>query len=255
MQKVACMKLKVLFIIITACCLFHTPRVFAFTSQDNNYILHMWVETDDNQQKLPYNQPGSFVIQKPPVIVKPLPSPVPAPPQTSVQIGYSDTQQPQSEFKFSLADDSINFGPLSPTDFITRASGITVSGDPSYWYSILAYENHELESAQRQMIPNTTCDDGTCTDTKASPWTDTLTFGFGYQCENLEGADCEKSFRDSDMYKKFSVGAISQNGRTIMTGNTASEKKAKIYYKINVPGTQPQGEYQNMITYLAVPGY
>ncbi|HSW97642.1 MAG TPA: hypothetical protein VLF89_07500 [Candidatus Saccharimonadales bacterium] len=253
-------KIIIIILCIAYCVLFTTTFSYADTSEGDNYIFHMRINSDPAQQGLPYNQPGKYIINRnksvtpttqsrPPAITPQLP-----PPPTSIQIGYTDNQ-PHSDFRFLLSDNIVDFGPLSPTDFITRESSLSVLGDPSYLYTILAFENHPLQNAKNQIIPNTTCDDGNCTDTQAADWTDTLTFGFGYHCQNIEGRDCEKNFKNNDSYKKFSLNDNNQNGKTIMSGDIREEKKSKILYKINVPGTQQQGNYQNVITYIAVPMY
>lgn len=237
-----------------------STTVYADTSQGDNYIFHMQINTDPDQQNLPYNQPGKYIIKRPNTPIPTIPPKPPVvirkvtPPPTSIEIGYTNNQ-PHSDLRLLLSDSVIDFGPLSPTDFITRDSAITILGDPSYMYSVLAYQNHPLQNEKNQIIPNTRCDDGNCTDNVATDWTDTLTFGFGYHCTNNKGTDCEKSFGDKDSYKTFSMNDTNQNGSTVMSGQISSTKKNNILYKINVPGTQQQGLYQNSITYLAVPLY
>ncbi|HSW89167.1 MAG TPA: hypothetical protein VLG12_08440 [Candidatus Saccharimonadales bacterium] len=253
-------KIIVIILLTTYYLLRTTHDAHADTSQGDDYIFHMQINTDPDQQNLPYNQPGKYVIKRNQTItptgkyVKPIAIPKVTPPPTTIQIGYTDNQ-PHSDFRFLLSDNIVDFGPLSPTDFITRESSIIVTGDPSYLYSVIAYENHSLQNTKNQSIPNTTCDDGNCTATIATDWTDTLTFGFGYHCESTEGEDCDKSFKDKDAYRKFSLNDGDQNGQSIMSGQITKEKKAKVLYKINVPGTQQQGSYQNAISYIAVPMY
>ena len=155
----------------------------------------MDVDMGNDENNMPYNQkPKSFYTNNPTPYTKPLPTVTPTymiskPPQTTIEIGYG-INQPRQDFRFSLSDDLINFGPLSPTDFITRTSSIAVEGDPSYQYTITVFENHELQNKKNTIIPNTRCDDGTCSPTTASNWENTLTFGFGYHCENRSGNDC-----------------------------------------------------------------
>jgi hypothetical protein len=254
---------KIFFVVIFCLLLLPSESAYAFTSQGDNYIFHMQVNTDPDENNAPYNQTGKFKIiknQSPtptPINIQqnPTATPIPSKPiTTSVQIGYT-ANQPQSDFRFSISDNVINFGAISPTDFITRKLQIIINGDASYFYTVTGYENHQLTSEKNQIIPNTTCDDGNCTDELAGIWNDTLTFGFGYHCATIEGNDCYGNFQDSDSYKKFAVGGDNENGETILAGNTAQEKKVNIVYKINVPGSQAPGNYQNTITYLALPMY
>lgn len=234
-------------------------KAYADTSQGDNYIFRMEINSDPDQANLPYNQPGKYVIKRNITVTPTMPEstkvvPKLTPPPTNIKIGYTDTQ-PHSDFRFALSDNVVDFGPLSPTDFITRESLLTITGDPSYIYNVIAYQNHPLQNEKSQIIPNTRCDDGNCTDKVATDWTDPLTFGFGYHCMNINGIDCEPSFGNKDSYKTFSIQDTNLNGEVIMTGQTTKSKQSKIIYKINVPGTQPQGIYQNKITYIAVPAY
>lgn len=249
----------VLTIILDAISSMIIAKAHASTAQGNNYIFDMNIGTDADQKILPYNKPGSFVMKKKvsPTLAPsftPTPTTIIIPPKTSIKIGYNNTQ-PESDFRFSISDNVVNFGLLSPTNFIIRKLGITVVGDPSYYYTIIGYENNQLQSEKKQIIPNTTCDDGNCTDEIAGIWTDTLTFGFGYHCENKQGKDCDSNFNNKDMYKKISLGGNNGNGEAILTGNTFQEKQATIVYKINIPGSQIPGNYKNTITYLALPMY
>src|SRR5258708_7432236 len=210
------------FILSTSFLLLTSVSSYGDTAQGDNYIFHMQVNTDPDQQSLPYNQPGKYIIKrnnspspidtskKIPLVVQRV-----TPPPTSIEIGYTDNQ-PHSDLRLSMSDTIVDFGPLSPTDFITRELSLSVLGDPSYLYSIIAYENHPLQNAKNQIIPNTRCDDNTCTDQIAADWTDTLTFGFGYHCINIEGTNCEKNFTSKDSYKSFSLADTNQNGVTIM---------------------------------------
>lgn len=251
MYKVSSITLLPL-IVLTYFLLCNTVKANAFSSQDNEYIFHIDVNTDnDNQQNLPYNQPGQRIRKK--ISQTPTPTPAPEPMKTSIQIGYTDKQS-SSDFRFTLSDALVNFGPLSPTNFITRKNVISILGDQSYRYSVIAFEDHQLNNGKNQFIPNTGCDTA-CTEKKANTWTNTLTFGFGYRCENSHGSDCLADFADKDTYKEFADASISQAPQTVLEGILTEPKQANILYKVNVPGTQAPGVYQNTITYLALPMY
>lgn len=160
-------------------------------------------------------------------------------------------------FRFTISNIFIDFGTLSPTTPVLRTNILTVSNGSAYGYQVTAFENHQLMIlAYGQIIPNTTCDAGTCTTTTAAAWTSTLTYGFGYRCDNLSGTDCATGFTTSTFYKQFADNAAGQSPVAVMAGtNVGRNKQSQITYKVNISGTQTAGLYQNVITYVATPTY
>ena len=252
----------ILILLMTFYLLLATPIAEAFTSEGEDYILHMHINTDPDENAMQYNQVNpsparintstqtKAIIMQPTLPIKKVLGIQQT--KTTIEEGYLGNNR-KEEFMFSLLDDIINYGPLSPTNFITRASTIVLSGAASYNYTVLSYENNSLQNQNNQSIPNTGCDDGNCTAISASEWSDPLTFGFGYHCGNTHGQDC-LSFSEVNDYKKFSQGTLYQ-AEPVLEGNLYQEKQAKIFYNINVPGTQASGIYQNTISYIAVPMY
>jgi len=217
--------------------------LYAQTTENTDYILHLRVSNVDDLYKA-YQNP------------KPIPSsspPVNANPPAHITVGYNT--QPTSDFSLALSDNLINFGLLSPTDFIIRENIITVTGDKSYSYSVLASEDHPLTSVKNKtIIPNTTCDNNDCTDSISGIWTNTLAYGFGYRCNNLSGNDCEDGFSQEDFYKEF-ADINTQSPQVIMARKTKKIKKARITYKLNIPGNQPEGPYINKLTIIALSNF
>lgn len=159
-------------------------------------------------------------------------------------------------FSFSLSNTLIDFGLLSPTNPVLRSHFLTVRNGSAYGYQVTAYEDHELKS-DMDTIPNTTCDTGTCSPTVASAWTNTLTYGFGYRCDNVTGNACAPGFAgDTSVFKTFSNAAQNDNPQPVMLGTTATRlAKSTITYKVNVSATQPGGDYGNNIVYVATPTF
>lgn len=160
-------------------------------------------------------------------------------------------------FRFSISSLLIDFGILSPTTPVTRTNTLTVSNGSAYGYAVTAFENHQLlVPSSGQIIPNTTCDAGICTTTTAAAWTSTLTYGFGYRCDNVSGTDCSTDFATSTFYKQFADDSAGQSPVAVMSGtNVGSNKQGQITYKVNISGTQAAGLYTNVITYIATPTY
>lgn len=163
---------------------------------------------------------------------------------------------PMPSFTFSLSDSLIDFGILSATNPVTRTTTLSVTNPPPSGYRVLAYENHPLLTNTNIAIPDTSCDNGACTEIQGSIWESELTYGFGYRCDSVKELDCAEGFTDPDSYKQFPDGAKKESPVSIMRGNKRySSPQSNITYKVNVSGTQRPGTYTNTITYIAVPGF
>ncbi|MFH1536223.1 MAG: hypothetical protein ABIC96_04120 [Patescibacteria group bacterium] len=160
-------------------------------------------------------------------------------------------------FTFSIDQTTIDFGTISATDPVTRTNKLSVSSGATNGYSITAVENQPLtDSSSHEIIPDTTCDNGSCSESLSAPWANTLTYGFGYRCDNEEASDCATGFSDSTFYKQFSDSLKKETPQIIMSSVKSSlSAKAKITYKVNVSGMQAAGVYGNVITYIATPTF
>lgn len=158
-------------------------------------------------------------------------------------------------FSFSISSVFIDFGPLTPGAPVTRTNNLLISNGSAYGYSVLARENHPLRVLSTGVsIPDTTCDSGTCTEQTATAWVNLTTFGFGYRCDNVSGTDCNTDFSNSTFYKQFASSESAELAQPVMSGaNVGRNLESQITYKVNVSTTQPAGEYQNYITFIAVP--
>jgi len=157
-------------------------------------------------------------------------------------------------FSFSISQTKIDFGILSPTNLTTRTSILTVNNNSANGFIVSAQENHQLAS-QGSLIPNTTCDNGLCTDTVSDIWKNSLAFGFGYSCQVIRKANCGNGLGSLDHFKQFTNASISPNAQTIMSGSMGTNQQVNITYQINVPGSQSPGVYTNTIQYIAIPTF
>ncbi|MBI2420509.1 MAG: hypothetical protein HYV38_00280 [Candidatus Levybacteria bacterium] len=159
-------------------------------------------------------------------------------------------------FSFSISSNFVDFGVLTPTNPVTRTQTLTVGNQSASGYVVTAYENHQLlVPASGALIPDTTCDSGTCTESSSAAWTSTLTYGFGYRCDAVTTNYCASGFSTSTFYKQFADNSGSEVAQTVMTGTTARDQQSQITYKVNISGTQAAGQYTNVITYVATPTY
>jgi len=159
-------------------------------------------------------------------------------------------------FRFSITNNFIDFGIINPTTPVLRTSLLTISNGSAFGYQVTASDNHNLRvNSSGNEIPPTACGDSgpSCTPTTAGPWTSTLTYGFGYRCDNNVGTDCDTQFADSTFYKPF---IASPSAVAVMSGVTVGRNKVtQITYKLNISGSQPAGLYTNVINYIATPTF
>jgi hypothetical protein len=159
-------------------------------------------------------------------------------------------------FRFSITNNVIDFGIMSPTTPILRTSLLTISNGSAFGYQVTASQDHNLRAnSSGAEIPPTACGDSgpSCTPTSAGPWTNSLTYGFGYRCDNNTGTDCDTQFSNSTYYKPF---AVSPSAVIVMTGANVSRKKVtQITYKLNISGAQQAGLYTNVVNYIATPTF
>jgi hypothetical protein len=165
---------------------------------------------------------------------------------------YIDSMLP---FTFSISSVEINFGTIVPGEPVARENILTVSSGASAGYQVILQEDHPLRDLSTgSEIPDTTCDAGNCSHTTAALWTSPLTYGFGYRCDNVLGADCSSGFNTANFYKQFPNAQAGEPAQVVMSGaNAGSKKQAKITYKVNIPASQAEGVYQNKIKYIATP--
>lgn len=168
----------------------------------------------------------------------------------------SATSPATATFSFTIDPTTIAFGAVDPTFPVTRNNTLTVSSNQAFGYTVTAIENHPLRTPSGSVIPNTTCDTGLCSATTAQSWSNTLTYGFGYRCDNVVGTDCVTDFSNSTFYKPFANLLLAQAAQSVMAGTTSPlGRKTEITYKVNVATTQPPGTYSNTISYVATPNF
>jgi len=157
-------------------------------------------------------------------------------------------------FSFKISNTNIDFSTLTPTVASLRTNILTISNGSAFGYTVTASENHPLLVASSgQMIPNTSCDTGTCNTTTATLWNSPSTFGFGYRCDNLSGTDCDSQFSTANFYKPF---AASPSAVAVMSStNVGRNRQTQITYKLNIPNTQAAGLYTNTINFIATPSF
>jgi hypothetical protein len=173
----------------------------------------------------------------------------------TIKNGFEDFQS-NSPFVFSISQTLIDFGTLSPNNPILRTNILSTVPSSVYAYSVFSLENHGLASNKGDSIPDTTCDNGSCTQSMSAPWNSLLTYGFGYRCDDLIGSDCGDGFSNKSFYKQFTDTSKSEMQETVLSGTGGKkERKSQITYKVNISASQAKGIYSNVVTYIAVPSF
>ena len=170
-------------------------------------------------------------------------------------------------FSFSISHTLIDFGVLSPTNPVTRTTTLTISNSTAPSYQVSASENHQLiVNKTGAIIPDTTCDNGNCNQTRAGQWSNTLTYGFGFRCDGVsiisqgtKSTTCvegDNSFSNNpSFYKHFADTSKTEASQIIVKGGKGKAQKATVSYKVNIPSSQATGNYTNAVTYVATPNF
>lgn len=208
---------------------------FAFTMGNDAYLLESTINTDTNQQQ----QVAGDKVERKPIVTTP-----------------SNAPNASIPFTLSLSNTVVDYGTLSPTEPVTRTTTLTVSHGAANGYTVVAWADHNLQSPDNNSIPDTSCDNGSCTEKIASLWHSILSYGFGYRCDNLFGEDCDPGFLQPEFFKQFPNTALSEPPETLMASSTwGRSKKATITFKVNVAKAQKKDVYRNTVTLIAVPNF
>ncbi len=157
-------------------------------------------------------------------------------------------------FRFQISTTSLAFGTLTP-EVLTNQKllTLTVNSGSAGGYQVTAQENDPLSSQTGKTILDTSCDlADTCTHTDAGTWTQTTTYGFGY---NMTGTDVPAEFSGSK-YKNFAdspgENPVKIMGKTIAQGHEAGRNKiATMSARINISTVQAAGTYRNILMFIA----
>jgi hypothetical protein len=156
-----------------------------------------------------------------------------------------ETTRPEP-FSFSISQNMLDFGVLQATNPVIRK--LTLSLESSGGYHVLTAADHPLQYLANQTIetiPDTTCDNGSCSDITEALWTNTLTYGFGYHTDSM----------DSASFRQFPNTLQNEAPATLISASNAKNREFHVTYKINVSNTQSKGAYGNTIFYVATPDF
>lgn len=241
---------RIIFLSFLTLLLIAPPTSHAFTMENDNYIIRMGNfnmlsgQSESSKHKLTQtageNVPGLYTGKN-----------------YKIRAGFAggSGRRNPSSFSFTLSQNTIDFGILSATNPVIRTTNLTIAS-PASPYQVLGSEDHALLSASNAVIPDTTCDNGSCTEITSAEWSNTLTYGFGYRCEDVKGTGCASAFSDPNSYRQFADRSKGETPQPVMASDIKGKNdEAKILYKVNIPGTQQTGSYSNEITFIATPTF
>ena len=158
-------------------------------------------------------------------------------------------------FSFTLSDTSLDLGTLLPSTFSTQQLSVTIN-HRGVGYEVATIADTPLKQLfGSDEIPDTACNGGasTCTETSAALWNSTGAYGFGY---NANGDDVSSDFISTSYFRPFPTKTDAEVGATFMSSNsTAVARSATVTVKANIQGTQRAGNYQTVLSFIAIPKY
>lgn len=168
-------------------------------------------------------------------------------------------------FKINNSKLAIDFGALVPNVGVTDTNIITISSPSGRGYLIYAQENHPLSNSLGITLPDTSCDVGsTCTETTSGNWALSSTYGFGFNAIGINSSGAVTNigtsdyFSDNTFFRHFAnvQPPSTQIPQVIMSESVpVTNHSALITYKVNISPIQSAGNYENSVTYTAVPFY
>jgi hypothetical protein len=180
-----------------------------------------------------------------------------------VKSGFQYIYDSFNKFSFRIDNLSIALGTLAPGIGTTATNNLTVSTPSGHGYQILAFENHPLWVDSTIYVPDTTCDVGsTCTETTSGTWNNASTYGFGFNVIGTNassvatGVGTSSIFTDNTYFRQFANVYASETPQVVMSETSPVQNHtARVTYKANISSIQAAGDYQNAITFVAVPNY
>ncbi|MBU4397350.1 hypothetical protein KKC08_04245 [Patescibacteria group bacterium] len=179
-----------------------------------------------------------------------------------VKSGFQYIHDTFNTFSFSINDLEIDFGTLVPNIGTTDTNIITITTPYGNGYQILAHQNHPLQIDISHQIPDTTGDNSTCTESDSDTWTQSDIYGFGFNAMGIDssgvatGIGTSQFFNDIAYFRQFADYSSSESHQIIMSQDiNVQDQSARISYKANISSVQPAGNYENAITFTAIPKY
>lgn len=180
----------------------------------------------------------------------------------TIKSGFQYAYETQYAFSFAIDDLTIDLGTLVSGVASTATNIITVSSPSGHGYDVYASESHPLTQGIGITIPDTKCNSDTCSESVSGVWTSSSAYGFGFNAIGINSSDVATGvgtstiFPDNTYFRQFANVRASETPQIIMTENSPrQDRRARITYKANIAPLQTAGNYDNSVTFTAIPKY
>jgi len=180
-----------------------------------------------------------------------------APIVQAVGVGTSVTVE---EIAFSIDSDTVNLGGITPGQGpVTGTSVLTVSTGDTNGFSVQVKRNDsdttlDLDDDSSINISDRTAWDPTGNGNAAVWQSSDKELGFRVQKTDTDSGNYNETWwgmDDSDAHAKFAGFPSSSQAVVYRTLASTPPTDSKVLYKLDVPNTQPTGDYSGGVTYTA----
>lgn len=172
--------------------------------------------------------------------------------RTFLQKGYAVKNE--STFGSSISHGLLKFASIGKQKVFTDSIKIEVF--PSeFAYEVTVLQEYPLRGSSKNTISNTRCDNenAPCNISLAKRWSSDRSYGFGY---SLSGDDIPNDFLSQDFYRVFPNDSSDQPSMTIMSAiHAESKRESHMRFKLNIAPSIPEGTYETIIDFVALPDY
>jgi hypothetical protein len=151
---------------------------------------------------------------------------------------------------------SVPFGIVSLNTFYIGCQDLVVSTNASNGYSLTTQESSAMKTANgSSIIPDTTCDGGTCSESVAGAWINAAKNGLGHTCANQVNHDCSSAYSSGTNFLQFANMAGGETAQAVMSSSTNATATGRIKLRLSAGLAQPAGDYTTLITYTIYATY
>lgn len=165
-------------------------------------------------------------------------------------VNNTDCTQGNAVTAVTTTATTVPFESMTPNNFKKGCQLLTVNTNAGDGFIITSQETDQLTNSGGQTIPDTTCDNGSCTEITADAWvTATANHGLGHTCFGLS---CVAAYSSGTNYRQFASIADAETAQTMMSSSTpVTNATSTVVYQLSVPVSQASGDYTNTVVYIA----
>lgn len=166
----------------------------------------------------------------------------------SIKKGFGSDSSETMELFSNLS--VIRYGTLTAGEAVLRTHTLRINPGSIRGYSLQVIQDHPLKGATAE-IPDTSCDEGICTEKLASMWKSPLTYGFGFNCS--KSLYCPSDFESTDFFRRLPSRSHKESPATLTYTLSSGVNEYEFTYQLNISSSQAQDNYQNTINYVVLP--